>query len=105
MEKLLPILIREGVAPAKTKSVEDLKFYKGQGCDKCNNSGYKGRLGLHEILEISPEVGEMIMLHKSAAEIQEQGEKEGMVLMWEDGFIKAVKGLTTIDEIIRVSKE
>lgn len=105
MDKLLPVLIREGAAPAKTKSIKDLKFYKGQGCDKCNHSGYKGRIGLHEILEMTPEIGEMIMSHKSAGEIQEQSEKDGMVLMWEDGFIKAVKGLTTIDEIVRVSKE
>jgi type IV pilus assembly protein PilB len=105
MEKLLPVLTREGLAPAKTKSIKDLKFYKGQGCDKCNHSGYRGRLGLHEILEVTPTVAQMIMEHKSSQEIQDQGEKEGMTLMWEDGFIKAVKGITTIDEIVRVSKE
>lgn len=105
MGKLLEILIREGVAPAKTKSITDLKFFKGEGCDKCNHSGYKGRLGIHEILEVTPEVAQMIMAHKSALEIQEQGEKEGMVLMWIDGFIKALKGITTIEEVVRVSKE
>ncbi len=62
-------------------------------------------IGIHEILEVTPEVAQMIMAHKSALEIQEQGEKEGMVLMWEDGFIKALKGITTIDEVVRVSKE
>ena len=105
MEKLLPVLIREEVVPAKTKSLLEVKFYKGEGCDKCNNTGYKGRLGIHEILEVTNEVGQMIMARKSAQEIQAQGEKEGMVLMWEDGFIKAAKGITTIDEIVRVSKE
>ncbi|MCL5666533.1 MAG: GspE/PulE family protein [Patescibacteria group bacterium] len=105
MEKLLPALIRAGAAPAKAKNLEDLKFYKGAGCDKCGHTGYKGRMGLHEILEVSPQIAEMIMAHKSAQEIQDQAEKEGMVLMWEDGFIKAGKGVTTIDEILRVSKE
>ncbi|MBI5530059.1 MAG: type II/IV secretion system protein [Candidatus Doudnabacteria bacterium] len=105
MDKLLPILIREGQVPAKTKTLKDLKFYKGQGCDKCGHTGYKGRMGLHEILEVTHTVAQMIMAHKSAQEIQEQGEKEGMVLMWEDGFIKALKGITTIEEIVRVSKE
>jgi type IV pilus assembly protein PilB len=105
MEKLLPVLVREGVAPAKCKSIQELKFFKGQGCDKCNHSGYRGRLGLHEILEVTPDVAQMIMEHKSSQEIQDQGEKQGMTLMWEDGFIKAVKGITTIDEIVRVSKE
>lgn len=105
LDKLVPVLIKEGLAPAKTKSIQDLKFFKGQGCDKCNNSGYKGRLGLHEVLEVTPTVAQMIMEHKSAQEIQDLAEQEGMTLMWEDGFIKAVKGITTIDEIIRVSKE
>jgi len=105
LEKLLKVLISTGVAPAKTKSIKELKFFKGAGCDKCGNTGYKGRLGIHEILEVTPEVAQMIMAHKSAQEIQDQGEKEGTVLMWEDGFVKALKGITTIDEIVRVSKE
>ena len=105
MEKLLPVLVKTGSAPAKIKSIKELKFYKGQGCDKCNHSGYKGRLGLHEILEVNQAIAQMIMEHKSASEIQDQAEKAGMILMWQDGFIKAVKGITTIDEIVRVSKE
>ncbi len=105
MEKLLPVLLKQGAVPSKTKTLQDLKFYKGQGCDKCGHTGYKGRLGIHEILEVTPQVSQMIMEHKSAQEIQDQAEKDGMVLMWQDGFIKAIKGITTIDEIVRVSKE
>jgi type IV pilus assembly protein PilB len=105
MEKLLPVFVKEGLSTGKAKNIRDIKFYKGEGCDKCSHTGYRGRIGIHEILEVTPEVADMIMLHKSAQEIQEQGEKQGMTLMWEDGFIKAAKGITTIDEIIRVSKE
>jgi type IV pilus assembly protein PilB len=105
LEKLLPVLAKAGLAPAKTKNITEVKFFKGPGCDKCNHTGFKGRLGIHEILEVTPAIAEMIMQHKSAQEIQEQAEKEGMILMWEDGFIKAAKGITTIDEIVRVSKE
>ena len=105
LEKLVPLLIAEGAVPAKTKSFQDLKFFKGQGCDKCNHSGYKGRMGLHEILEVTPTIGIMIMERKSSGEIQDQAEKDGMILLWEDGFIKAAQGLTTIEEILRVSKE
>lgn len=105
LEKLMPVLAREGFASTKAKSFKDLVFFKGAGCDKCNHTGYKGRMGIHEILEVTPTVGDMIMEHKSAQEIQEQAEKEGMVLLWEDGFIKAVKGITTVEEILRVSKE
>ncbi len=104
LEKFYTTLSREGLAN-KVKSIKDLKFFKGHGCDKCNNSGYRGRVGIHEILEVTPLIGDMIMQHKSAQEIQEQAEKEGMILMWEDGFIKALKGITTLEEIVRVSKE
>jgi type IV pilus assembly protein PilB len=104
LEKFLNVIVREGLSP-KVKSLKDIKFFKGKGCDKCNNTGYKGRVGIHEILEVSPVVGDMIMQHKSASEIQDQAEKDGMILMWQDGFIKAMKGITTLEEIIRVSKE
>ncbi len=105
LDKLLPILVRSGLATTKTKNLDELNFYKGQGCDKCNHTGYRGRVGIHEVLEVTPTVADMIMQHKSSGEIQDQAEKEGMVLMWEDGFIKAIKGITTVDEIVRVSKE
>jgi type IV pilus assembly protein PilB len=105
LEKLVPLFIKLGAIPAKTKNLKELIFFKGKGCDKCNHTGYKGRVGIHELLEVTPQVAEMIMEHKSAQEIQDQAEKEGMILMWEDGFLKALGGITTIDEIVRVSKE
>jgi len=105
MEKLMVILEKFKAVPAKTKNIKDVKFFKGKGCDKCSHTGYKGRMGIHEILEMTPEISDMIMQHKSSPEIEGEAEKNGMVLMWEDGFIKAAKGITTVDEIIRVSKE
>jgi type IV pilus assembly protein PilB len=105
LEKLMEVLTREKAVPAKTKDLGDVKFFKGKGCDKCNHTGYKGRVGIHEILELTPEIAEMIMQHKNTQDIQDTAEKNGMVLMWEDGFIKASQGITTVDEIIRVSKE
>ena len=105
LEKILPILEKEKVIPAKTKNLQDVKFYKGKGCDKCNHTGYKGRLGIHEILEMTPEVSEMVMQRKSTQEIEVTAESQGMLFMWEDGFIKAARGVTTVDEIVRVSKE
>ncbi len=105
LEKLITVLVKEKIVPAKTKDIKEIKFFKGKGCDKCNHTGYKGRLGIHEILEMTPKIGEMIMEHKSSGEIQVEAEKNNMTLMWEDGFIKAVQGITTVDEILRVSKE
>lgn len=82
-----------------------MKFFHGQGCDKCSNTGYKGRIGVHEILEVTEDIAEMIVKHATTQGIQEVAEQKGMVVMWEDGFIKAVQGVTTIDEILRVTKE
>jgi type IV pilus assembly protein PilB len=105
LEKLMPILLREKIIDEKIKKFEDLTFFTGKGCDKCSNTGYKGRLGVHEILEVTPEVGEMIVRRAASQELQDFAESKGMILMWQDGFIKAVKGITTIEEILRVTKE
>lgn len=104
-EKLMETLVQENIISGKTKDFEDLEFYHGQGCDKCSNTGYRGRIGVHEILEVTPEIAEMIVKRATTQEIQAVAEKGGMVVMWEDGFIKAVQGVTTIDEILRVTKE
>ncbi len=105
LDRLIPVMEREGILQDKAKSFTDLQFYKGQGCDKCNHSGYKGRTGIHEILEITPQIGDMVMQKKNSSEIQDEAEKNGMVLLWQDGFIKATQGITSIEEILRVSKE
>ncbi len=106
LEKLIPAMKREGVVDEKVKAFSDITFYAGKGCEKCSNTGYKGRIGIHEILEVTPEIGELIIKHASAQEIQDLAEKQhDMVLIWQDGFIKAAKGMTTIEEILRVTKE
>ncbi len=105
IDKLMIALHKEEVIPEKIKKFEDLQFFHGQGCNKCGNTGYKGRIGIHELMEVTPEIGEMIVRRATTQEMQEAAENKGMILMWQDGFIKAVRGLTTIDEILRVSKE
>lgn len=87
------------------KKLEDLPFFVGKGCEKCNKTGYKGRLGVHEILENTPEIEDLIVRRATSQEIEEQSVKQGMITMWQDGFIKAVKGITTVEEILRVTKE
>lgn len=105
LEKLLMVMKREKVIDDKIDSLAGLEFFRGQGCNKCGMTGYKGRLGVHEILEVTPEIGEMIVKRATTQEIQDAAEQKGMILMWQDGFIKAVKGITTIEEILRVTKE
>lgn len=105
MDKLVATLNREQILEKEVKKFEDLEFFHGKGCDKCGNTGYKGRIGLHEILENTPEIQELIVKRSTSLEIQDQAEKQGMILMWQDGFLKATQGITTIEEILRVTKE
>ncbi|MBI2406540.1 MAG: type II/IV secretion system protein [Candidatus Harrisonbacteria bacterium] len=81
------------------------KFFKGKGCASCDDSGYKSRIGVHEVLEIDDEIREAIMRRANTAEIQKIAIKNGMRPMLEDAFQKAVAGATTIEEIVRVVHE
>jgi type IV pilus assembly protein PilB len=105
LEKIFALFEKRGMVPKGAKRFEDLEFRKPQGCDKCSSSGYRGRIGIHELLEVTPEISEQIVQKKAAQDIQETAERNGMILMWQDGFIKALTGTTTLDEVLRVSKE
>lgn len=85
--------------------VGDGKFFKGQGCDKCGKKGMKGRIGIFEILEVSQAIINLIAEKATAAAIEAEARKEGMDLMITDGIKKAKEGLTTISEVLRVSRE
>lgn len=75
------------------------------GCSSCGNSGYKGRMGIYEVLANSPEVQKYIVSNATSEVIQNQAVKEGMVTMQMDGFIKALRGQTSVEEILRVTSE
>jgi len=87
------------------KKVEDLKFYKGEGCKVCNNEGYKGRIGVYEVLEVSEAIEKLISQNSIASEIEKKAIEEGMNTMIVDGFLKATTGETSLEEILRVTKE
>ncbi|MDO8584744.1 MAG: GspE/PulE family protein [bacterium] len=81
------------------------KFFKGKGCVKCDDSGYKSRIGVHEVMDIDDEIREAVMRRANTAEIQKIAIKNGMRPMLEDAFQKALLGETTIEEIVRVVHE
>lgn len=83
------------------------KLYKAHddGCDSCGHSGYRGRMGIYEVLGDSVAVQKLIVMNSTSDEIQEQSIKDGMVTMQIDGFIKALRGQTTVEEILRVTSE
>ncbi|OGM96299.1 MAG: hypothetical protein A3B86_04115 [Candidatus Yanofskybacteria bacterium RIFCSPHIGHO2_02_FULL_38_22b] len=80
-------------------------FYYGKGCSECGDSGYFDRMGLYEVLEINDFIREAIMRRADAGEVKKIAIKNGMVPLLEDGFQKALKGFTTIEEILRVVNE
>jgi type IV pilus assembly protein PilB len=77
------------------------KFFRGRGCDKCNNSGYKGRLGLYELLIMTDELRDMVIRNASTEELREVARKGGMVTLRDSGMIGIYDGLTTAEEVIR----
>jgi len=91
------------IEPGQT--LNKMLFSRGKGCAQCHNSGYKGRIGIYEALEITPKISELILKKADTEEILGEAKKEGILTIVEDGFIKAQKGITTIEEILRVTKE
>lgn len=103
LEKIVKVLIEEKQLPPKS-TAKDLKFYKpkegGESAD-----GYTSRMGIHEILHVSHGIRDLILKGSPADEIEEQAKKEGMLTMLEDGIYKAARGITTIEEVLRVVTE
>ncbi len=83
----------------KEKYLKDMKIYKPVGCDKCNNTGYKGRVGIYELLVINPQMQEMIVKGSGQLAIQEEVKKTDFVNMQQDGILKIVSGMTTFEEV------
>ncbi len=92
------------LATTDSKIVKLWKAHDG-GCDSCNHTGYKGRMGIYEVLENNGEVQKLIVANSTSDVIQQQGIKDGMVTMQTDGFVKALRGQTSIEEILRVTSE
>ncbi len=103
-EDILEVLKRYGELDQGTE-MKDINFYIGKGCAECGQRGYKGRIGIFEILELSDTIREMILSNASTEQLQEAAIQEGMMTMAQDGFLKAKQGMTTIDEVLRVTKE
>lgn len=80
-------------------------IYRAVGCDHCHNTGYKGRVGIFEVFTMTPQIEQMVMDMASETEIMKAAIEEGLVTMTQDGVIKALHGVTTIEEVMRVTTE
>ncbi len=91
------VLVSCGISPA---SAAKITVYKGKGCSTCNNTGYKGRVAIYEVLEMTPAIKEILLRHGSTDEIKRQAIKEGMKTLRMCALTKVAQGLTTIDEAV-----
>ncbi|MDD5252126.1 MAG: GspE/PulE family protein [Patescibacteria group bacterium] len=87
------------------REATSVNLYRGAGCDQCGGSGYRGRLGLFEVMEMSDRIRELVMANANAKDIKQQAVKEGMTTLLEDGLDKVLAGITSIDEVLRVAGE
>lgn len=89
---------------AQRKNYADGKIhlFRGKGCSKCGDSGYVSRLGIFEVMPVTDNIAKLIMQNRPASEIDLEARKEGMINMMQDGYLKALEGETTIEEVLRV---
>ena len=103
-KKLLSVLDLQLKKLGLNKKIEINNLFKAKGCQYCSN-GYKGRIGIYEVIEINDTIKGMISRNNDINEIEKTARKNGMTLMIEDGVQKAVNGITSIEEVLRVTKE
>jgi type II secretory ATPase GspE/PulE/Tfp pilus assembly ATPase PilB-like protein len=92
------------IAPAVNPQAP-AQIYKGKGCDFCGQSGYMGRVGIYEVMPVSEKISRLILERADADTIEEQAKKEGMITMKQDGYLKVLEGISTVDEILRVAQD
>lgn len=89
--------------PQQYKNGEPITVYKGAGCEECNKSGYIGRIGIYEILKMTPSMNKLVFQSASSKELLDEALKEGMITLKQDGYLKALQGQTTVEEVIRAA--
>ncbi len=103
-------MIKNELREVDSKNMNDLnitsfRLFRPIGCNKCGSSGYKGRIGIFETLTMDDKLADVVLESTSESKIKREGKRQGMITMRQDGMIKALKGETTIEEIIKVTKE
>lgn len=91
--------------PPQNQQAGKAALYRGRGCEECGQIGYFGRIGIFEVLPVSEKIGRLILEHASADQIQTEAVKDGMITMKQDGYLKALEGIVTIEEVLRVAQD
>ncbi len=84
---------------------KDVKLTRGKKCATCNSTGYLGRIGIYEVLPVTEKIGRLVLERAPAVDILNQALEEGMITMKQDGYLKVLEGVTTIEEVLRVAQE
>ena len=98
------VLLREEKAVEPGMTLEKMEWAKPKKSEQCPD-GYKGRIGIHEVLEMSDTIRQLVMKNATADEIERQARSEGMTTMREEGFVRAAQHITSIEEVLRVTSE
>jgi type IV pilus assembly protein PilB len=93
-------LVEAGFTPEEARTV---KIMKGKGCETCRNTGYKGRTGLYEVMEVDDELRELILVGASSMELKKKALERGMITLRRSGLVKVMQGMTTMEEVARES--
>jgi len=84
---------------------DNVKLFKGKGCSDCNDSGYYGRMGIFEVIPVTEPISKLILERAPASSLEKEARKEGMIDMKQDGYLKALEGITTVEEVLRVAQD
>jgi type II secretory ATPase GspE/PulE/Tfp pilus assembly ATPase PilB-like protein len=96
-------LLKARVSPDIAAASDGMVFYRKKGCPRCNQTGYKGRIGIYQLLTMSEQVEILAVTKASREEIERAAIEDGMRTLWDDGLAKVAAGLTAIEELARVS--
>ena len=89
----------------RKKASARVRLFKGKGCSYCANTGYLGRIGIFEVFPISEQIAKLILEHASSGAIEQLAITSGMVTMKQDGYLKVLEGITTMEEVLRVAQD
>jgi len=83
----------------------EIKVYQAKGCNECGHLGYQGRMGIYEVLVVSEKIIKMILARASTGDVEKQAQEEGMITLKQDGYLKVLSGITTLEEVLRVGQD
>jgi type II secretory ATPase GspE/PulE/Tfp pilus assembly ATPase PilB-like protein len=96
-------MLKARVSPDIAAAADGMAFYRKRGCPRCNQTGYKGRIGVYQLLTMSEQLEQLAAAKASREEIERAAIEEGMRTLWDDGLAKVAAGLTSLEELARVT--